>query len=105
MGDPAGIGPEITLKALIDNDFGDTRLLIIGNRSTLEKTAHDLQTSRADFELKISRLILDQKNVPPDIAVGHESAATGWASAEYIEKAVELWREKKLDAIVTRFGA
>ena len=101
MGDPAGVGPEITLKALIDNDFGDTRLLIIGDRSTLEKTAHDLQTSRADFELKISRLILDQKNVPPDIAVGHESAATGWASAEYIEKAVELWREKKLDAIVT----
>jgi len=99
MGDPAGIGPEITLKALIDNDFSN--LVIIGDRFTLEKTAHDLQISRADFESRISPLILDQKNVPPDIVAGYESAAAGWASAEYIEKAVELWLEKKIDTIVT----
>ena len=99
MGDPAGIGPEITIKALVENDFDNLR--IIGDRSVLEKTARNLKVSPGDFESAISPFVLDQKNVPPDVVAGHESAATGWASAEYIENAVELWRENKLDAIVT----
>ena len=40
MGDPAGIGPEVILKALRRPDvFARSRPLVIGDRATLERAA------------------------------------------------------------------
>jgi 4-hydroxythreonine-4-phosphate dehydrogenase len=102
MGDPAGIGPEIVLKSLCDVDFSSIcEVVIIGDRSVLESTAREIGIDAAIFKSKISPFILDLNNVSDHLASGYESAATGKASAEYIEKAVELWREKKIDAVAT----
>lgn len=109
MGDAAGIGAEITLKALADGELEKVcQPVIIGDGAFLRKSAADLglnlefseafdeNSSGAD---KIP--IYDLKNLDGEIIVGVESALTGKASAEYIETAVRLWRENKIDAIAT----
>ena len=102
MGDPAGIGPEIVLKCLIEGDIATVcSPMIIGDVALLERTAGQIGIDRADFEQKIVPFTLDLGNVPAEVIAGIESAAGGKASANYIEKAVELWRDRKVDAIAT----
>ncbi len=42
MGDPAGIGPEIILKALAAGSLPKNRYVVIGDRGMLEKTGRRL---------------------------------------------------------------
>lgn len=46
LGDPAGIGPEVIIKALASDELKEVkdhaRLLLIGNKTILERTAHGL---------------------------------------------------------------
>jgi len=106
IGDAAGTGPEITLKALSNSDILNIATpVVIGDGKFLRRVADSLsitfnpepfgKAAGSGIEL------LDMKNVPDDIRFGEESAATGRASGEYIEKAVELWREGSVDAIAT----
>jgi len=96
MGDPAGIGPEIIIKALAGTSLNEVcRPSIIGDAEFLQKTAETLDLSLARVEIH------DLKNVPAGIVSGIESAYTGSASAQYIETAVELWRNGEIDAIAT----
>lgn len=111
MGDAAGIGPEIVLKSLLAEEiFERCRPVIIGDARVLRETA--LETGLAlDFaiverggEIPADRgrpVIYDLKNIDRPIVAGEESAASGRASAEYIEEAVKLWRERKIDAVAT----
>ncbi|MEP7076492.1 MAG: 4-hydroxythreonine-4-phosphate dehydrogenase PdxA [Acidobacteriota bacterium] len=102
MGDPAGIGPEIVLKCLTEGDIATVcSPLIIGDVELLERTADQVGIDRVNFEEKIVPFTVDLANVPTDVIPGIESSTTGKSSAEYIEKAVELWREGKVDAIAT----
>jgi 4-hydroxythreonine-4-phosphate dehydrogenase len=111
MGDAAGIGPEIILKSLSDKEILNLcRPLIIGDARTLLRKARDLginsdfnvvsqgQDLTAEYE---KPSIYDLENIAGEIRDGEESAASGRASAEYIEEAVKLWREKKIDAVAT----
>lgn len=111
IGDVAGIGPEITLKALIDNSLREVCLpIIIGDASFLNQLAIDLGLS-VEFAVfneieeipqNSDKLIcLDLANINAEIKAGIESGVTGKASAEYIEKAVQLCLENKIDAIAT----
>ena len=96
MGDPAGIGPEIVTKALAGASMKEVcRPLIIGDETVLQRTADELGLRLNDVE------IYDLNNVPARVVPGVESADTGRASAQYIETAVELWREGQIDAIAT----
>jgi 4-hydroxythreonine-4-phosphate dehydrogenase len=98
MGDPAGIGPEVIIKALQDPSLRSIcRPTVIGDLRTLELTASSLGSSldTSSFE------ILDLQNVSLNTRPGIETADTGRASAEYIETAVKLWRDKRFDAVVT----
>jgi len=96
MGDPAGIGPEIITKALADSSLNEIcRPLIIGDAELLRKNAAALGLSLANVEIH------DLKNVPDTVMPGIESADTGRASAQYIETAVELWRNSEIDAVAT----
>ena len=107
-GDPAGIGPEISLKAVADGNFaGVCEPRLIGDARHLRRVAAELNipvdlVSDVD-ELKNSGeiFVYDMANVGNDVVVGVESAAGGKASAEYIETAVELWRTGNIDAIAT----
>ncbi|MBS1792932.1 MAG: 4-hydroxythreonine-4-phosphate dehydrogenase PdxA [Acidobacteria bacterium] len=111
MGDAAGIGPEIILKSLSDNQiFKVCRPVVIGDAAVLRRTARDLGLD-IDF-ITVEKggvlpsdpekfVVYDLANVGPDFRPGVESAATGKASAEYVEEAVRLWYVEELDAIAT----
>ena len=109
MGDAAGIGAEIILKAFVDeNTQRICSPVIIGDTAYLRKTAQDLGIE-FDFVEAAENLpkspnqivVHDLKNLPGKVILGEDSSVAGKAAAEYIETAVRLWREKKIDAICT----
>jgi 4-phospho-D-threonate 3-dehydrogenase / 4-phospho-D-erythronate 3-dehydrogenase len=98
MGDAAGIGAEITLKALAD----DALLkicdpIIIGDADFLLRTAREL-----NLDIDFGNIALhDLKNLSDEVVYGADAANTGKAAAECIEAAVRLWKEGEIDAIAT----
>ena len=109
MGDAAGIGAEITLKALADREIQKICApLIIGDADFLLQTARDLEL-KIELVESVEALSADSgvigiynlNNLKEKVIVGQDAANTGRAAAEYIETAVTLWREQKIDAIAT----
>lgn len=110
VGDAAGIGPEITLKAVADEGIRKIcRPVIIGDAAVLRRTMRDLNLHFDFTEVKKGEEIppaspvvfYDLANLPEDFQTGIDHGVTGKASAENIEVAVALWREKKIAAIAT----
>jgi 4-hydroxythreonine-4-phosphate dehydrogenase len=111
MGDPAGIGPEVCIKALSSSEANHVaNPVVIGDAKTLEDTARYLKNkSKINAIQKIEDAVfknwiinvLDLNNVPANLARGQVSAAAGKASVEYVFKAIELAKGKKIDAIAT----
>lgn len=95
-GDAAGIGPEISLKALVDLPH-DIDVLFIGDARQLRRSASVLGLAS---ELE-SRNIHDLDNLPEHFEIGIDHEVTGRAAAENIEAAVDLWRAGEIDAICT----
>jgi len=111
MGDPAGIGPEVVLKAVAEEEVRAVcRPVIIGDAQLLARNARtlDLQCGyeivRRDEHLpdEISEpLIFHLDNIQGHVEPGIESGAAGKAAAGYIEAAVELCAAGSIDAIAT----
>lgn len=111
MGDAAGVGPEITLKAVTQADLTELCIpVIIGDANFLRQAAADLNLSdnfvvvKAGEKIPISspqNIVYDLENIKSEIVAGQESAVSGKASAEYIEAAVRLCRSGEIDAITT----
>ena len=111
MGDPAGIGPEVVLKAVAEEEVRKVCApVIIGDAQLLAHTARtlDLQCGydivRKDERLPDSftdPIIYHLDNVSGYIEPGIESGAAGKAAAGYIEAAVELCASGDVDAIST----
>ena len=112
MGDPAGIGPEISLKALLKSSLYELcKPIIVGDLRILEKTAERLRfavqlrviKSPGEAVGKAGRIeVIDLKNVNLDLfELGKVSAESGRASIEYIEYAVNLALRGEIDAIAT----
>ena len=98
MGDPAGVGPEVVVKALAHREvMRFCKPLVIGDRARLEKASllAGLKEKKLWFDC------LDVGLVPPDLPFGQVAAAAGEAAYRYIERAVQLALEKKIDAICT----
>ena len=109
MGDAAGIGPEIIIKAIAERELRTlSRIVVIGDAQCLRKTASHLKIDlrfrgyeqSAKFDPDFVE-VHDLANLHPDIPVGVDAANTGRASAEYIEEAVRLWRDDQIDAVCT----
>lgn len=112
MGDPAGIGPEIVLKAVLSSKVTPSiRCLVIGDSGVLQKTAR-----QCSLPVRIKEVmgpdegeylpgvvnVLDMKNVDMDrFQVGIVDGMCGKAAYEYIEKAVSFAMERKIDAVST----
>jgi 4-phospho-D-threonate 3-dehydrogenase / 4-phospho-D-erythronate 3-dehydrogenase len=100
MGDPAGVGPEIAVKALTNDEV--LRLcdpLVIGDLAVLRRAAEVLGR---EFEPSLEPHVLDLDAMPiADHAWGRATAAGGRAAAAYIERAVELALAGEVAAIVT----
>ena len=112
MGDPSGIGPEVTAKALAEQQvWACCHPLVVGNVEVLQKAA-DLVESRLTFH-PISSVeqahydpaapdVLDLANVNvSELEPGQVSAHAGKASVAYVERAVKLAQAGQADAIAT----
>ena len=108
MGDPAGIGPEVIVKAYRQL-CGSGRPIVIGDRDVLVEATRvcesDLGVERvetvddAQFDPD-SIPVLDLDNVGT-LARGEVRQEYGAASLEYIERAIELAQAGEIDGITT----
>src|SRR5437773_3441390 len=111
MGDPAGIGPEVVLKAVAGDEVQSVCVaVIIGDAQLLAHNARrlDLQCGyeivRYDERLpdRLSDpIIFHLDNIQGHVEPGIESGDAGKAAAGYIEAAVELCAAGSIDAIAT----
>jgi len=113
MGDPAGIGPEIAVKALTSIPWRrlGVRCLVVGSCDLLDSTAKnlrlkwpfpafsDLQDFRASSEMVG---VLDRKTARlRSVVAGRASAAAGRASVDYVRYAASEALAGRVDAVVT----
>ncbi|MCY4409054.1 MAG: 4-hydroxythreonine-4-phosphate dehydrogenase PdxA [Caldilineaceae bacterium] len=112
LGDPAGIGPEVVLKALQHGEvFATCRPLVIGDRGVLDRAAAWL-----DVGPRYERIadigggnygegtvpLLDLANVElAEAPVGEVSAGAGRAAVEYVMRACDLAMAGQVEAVVT----
>src|SRR4051812_7475999 len=96
LGDAAGIGPEIVLKALMSGDVR-AKCIVVGDAAAFSSVAASLGIATDVHRFEIH----DLKNLPEHFAIGLDAAVTGKAAAENILAAVELWRGGKIDAVCT----
>jgi 4-phospho-D-threonate 3-dehydrogenase / 4-phospho-D-erythronate 3-dehydrogenase len=114
LGDPAGIGPEVVLKALAHRDiFSVCRPLVIGSE-TIIKRVQALLGYQAGPHIETITIpsngtyspgsipLLDLHNISPDNSpIGQVSAESGRAAVEYVCAACDLAMAHKVEAIVT----
>ncbi|PYS75555.1 MAG: 4-hydroxythreonine-4-phosphate dehydrogenase PdxA [Acidobacteria bacterium] len=111
MGDPAGIGPEVVLKAVAEREvLSACAPVIVGDAQLLAHTARTLglrcgyQIVRRGEPLPADTddpVIYHLDNIGVSVEPGVESAAAGRAAAEYIEAAVALCGAGAVEAIAT----
>jgi 4-phospho-D-threonate 3-dehydrogenase / 4-phospho-D-erythronate 3-dehydrogenase len=108
MGDPAGVGPEIVLKALRDlaprEAAGEFSLVTIGTASCMADAAHRLGlpakiTAEGGGWPKVR--LIGAATTEEAIAPGKLNAEAGRLAFAAIERAVQLALEGRIDAIVT----
>src|SRR5690349_3740756 len=95
MGDPAGIGPEICVRAVAEREVLNVcSPIIIGNTKILDQTSRQLG-------IDVNIPLMDGGEELGQFTIGIDAAETGKASAVYIETAVDMWRRGDVDAIAT----
>ena len=108
MGDPAGIGPEICVKALATDGLA-ADVVVVGDLRSLQRSVEDLGLA---VTLHAIERISDRACAPDvidvltvgrlaDVPVGQVSAASGAAAFRYIEHAVERILDGELRGLVT----
>ncbi len=113
MGDPAGIGPEIIIKALSLAEISRIcRPIVIGDARVMKNAMQNSKSSPVVLNV-VKRVdagnyqtgivnILDMDNVESSkLKMGKISVEAGRAAIKYIERAIDLAMEKKVDAIAT----
>ena len=112
MGDPAGIGPEVTAKALMDlRVYEKCRPFVIGSAAAMDDAIQLVGGSAATrVDHTVDEVdgrpgtvdVLDLENLDHgSIAQGQVSAEAGKASVEWVLKAGELAHDGAVEAIVT----
>jgi 4-hydroxythreonine-4-phosphate dehydrogenase len=97
VGDPAGIGPEIVLRALASPERPDAVFSVYGSRGSVDARARK-------FGLKLlEALDVEIVDIPLDgeLKIGGPSVVGGHAAAQAVLKAARDVRADKLDGIVT----
>ena len=111
MGDPAGVGPEVIVKALAHAEvYAQCRPLVIGDRRRLERACaltganlpvHPVGAAQeARFQPGAIDCI-DLALVPEDLPFGELSTIAGEAAYRYVERAAALALDGAIDAICT----
>jgi 4-phospho-D-threonate 3-dehydrogenase / 4-phospho-D-erythronate 3-dehydrogenase len=113
MGDPAGIGPEISIKAFQNKGlYEKCNPLLIGDKSIVESYLEKFP----EFTMKVNAIttpedglyewgtmdVIDLASVDAkELPIGEVSKEAGNAAYLYVEKVIELALEGKVDATVT----
>ena len=112
MGDPAGIGAEVTAKALQDDSiYEKCRPFVVGNVAAID---HAIEIAGLDAAGRVTHGLEDVKGKPgvidvmdpenlnySDIGLGELSASAGKAAVEWVLKAGEMAAAGQVQAIVT----
>ena len=112
MGDPAGIGPEIVVKALAKKEVWDSaRCVVIGDRKIIEEAIRFTQSNltlklltqplEGTYEEGVLNLIDLDNVVLSEYTIGKVSGMCGRAAYEYIEKSIALAMNKEVAAVAT----
>ncbi|MDZ8028547.1 MAG: 4-hydroxythreonine-4-phosphate dehydrogenase PdxA [Nostoc sp. DedQUE11] len=107
VGDPAGIGPEVILKALADPAISKKYdVTVVGNQDLLAQTYEKLNLTQNLVPLVNPELlsVIDvqlKEEIKGEIIPGIGNAASGAASFAYMEYAIAQTLAGKFDGIVT----
>lgn len=111
MGDAAGIGPEVIVKALShESVYEMCRPVVIGDYKILQRAAEVVQKGMAIRRVEeVSACgfaygtieCIDLDLLPADLPFGEISAAAGDAAFQFVKKAVELAKAHEIHAICT----
>src|SRR4051794_17588895 len=97
MGDPAGIGPEVVLKAVADPALaGLAAWLIIGDARVLEMTERATGVRLANARLHDARAL----SYFDDFSFGRLEPRCGAAAVEYVRIATQLCIDGSAEAMV-----
>jgi 4-hydroxythreonine-4-phosphate dehydrogenase len=97
MGDPSGIGPEIVLKALADEELATkARWLVVGDTHVLKMAAHITGLPLTAGVVAVNTLASIE-----NFSFGKLDARYGEAAVEYVRIATEMCLSGKADAMVT----
>ncbi|GAA4702094.1 4-hydroxythreonine-4-phosphate dehydrogenase (EC 1.1.1.262) [Promicromonospora umidemergens] len=113
LGDVAGIGPEITAKALLGHDDVRTRCVpvVVGDEGAMRRAVSAIGGDPA--AVRVIGSPADATNTPgviellqtgpslADVPIGELSAAAGDGAYRFVVEACRLAREGQVDAIVT----
>jgi 4-phospho-D-threonate 3-dehydrogenase / 4-phospho-D-erythronate 3-dehydrogenase len=100
LGDPAGVGPEITLKALADPTFQScARFIILGDYAAITAAEHSTGLRLSDLPIDFR----DTHTLAPDapIAMGTLRGEYGAAAVRYVHDATLMCLRGEADAMVT----
>lgn len=111
MGDPAGIGPEVILKAMSRDEVRKSaRFLVFGDANILHREARSLgltiplipvpEVSQAEFPANAIEIV-NLTILSPTFESGKPSAASGDAAFKYIKRAAMAALNGEVDAVVT----
>lgn len=111
MGDAAGVGPEIIVKALADPSlYEDATPVVFGDLKIMERAAKLLNSPLGLRGIKDPTEgvheygtidVVDLDNLPADLPFAKVDARAGRAAYEYIEAACKCAMEGKTHAVVT----
>jgi len=111
LGDPAGIGSEITAKVLAHDQISNLCIPIVIGDAKVIRQGYEIIKAKPDFELIYDlegelkaghSYVLDLDNISlADYSMGQISGEAGRSAGQAIETAIKLALEKKIDAIVT----
>ena len=112
IGDPAGIGAEITVRALGDEEiYKKSKLVVIGSRSVIDDALKFIPSNLKLNVIKDTKEmkgefgtidLMDLNNITlAEFDYGKVSEKAGKASLEYIYKGIDLAMEGLVDAVVT----
>ncbi len=112
LGDAAGVGPEVTVLTLLDEETGSLgRPLLLGQRWVLEKALQLVgreaginvitRPEEARYEPGVFDLIEVGRLAPEDVAFGKLAAATGKESGDTLAEAGRLVGAGRADGLVS----
>lgn len=110
LGDPAGVGPEIAVKALVNQDWRPLlRPVLVGDVGVVEDVVTGLAVERPVVRIdSIAEATFDPNQIEvldcgvlSEVEYGKVDEKHGRAAIAYIERVCELARDGKIDGMVT----